>query len=239
MAFPSLYASRRGRCKPVRGLFRGTSGLRRPFLLRQENIMRSYCQTTLIILAGLTAAGGECMAQPEETLRMIADLGESGEVEAWYPVNDTVMGGVSSSSIEAGTSGKAIFTGVVSLENNGGFASVRNRAGIYDLSDCSAIRVRLRGDGKQYKFNVRTSRRFDGVNYRVEFPTEHGEWMEIDFPIGAFTPTFHGRVLNDAPALDPSRITSFGFLISDKQKGPFRLEIEWIQGVLKRGDARI
>jgi monofunctional biosynthetic peptidoglycan transglycosylase len=170
---------------------------------------------------------------------MIADLSRSGEVETWYSVNDTVMGGISSSSIEAGTSGGAVFTGVVSLENNGGFASVRNRAGSYDLSDCSAIRVRLRGDGKHYKFNVRTNRRFDGVNYRVEFPTKEGDWMEIDFPLTAFVPTFHGRILDDAPALDPSRIASFGFLISDKQEGPFQLEFEWIQGILKKGDARI
>jgi hypothetical protein len=194
---------------------------------------------TIAALIFLIPATGGDPAMAQENLRMIADLGESGEVEAWYPINDTVMGGVSSSSIEPGTSGNALFTGVVSLENNGGFASVRNRAGTYDLSDCSGVRVRLRGDGKQYKFNIRTTRRFDGVNYRVEFPTKEGEWMEIDFPLAAFAPTFHGRVLEDAPALDPSRITSFGFLISDKQEGPFRLEIEWIQGILKRGDAQI
>lgn len=43
----------------------------------------------------------------------------------WQPINDGVMGGISSSQIRFDLAGHAVFEGVVSLENNGGFASVR------------------------------------------------------------------------------------------------------------------
>jgi monofunctional biosynthetic peptidoglycan transglycosylase len=40
---------------------------------------------------------------------------------------------------------------------------------------------------------------------------------------------FRGRVLTDVPPLNPSKIASVGVLISDKQAGPFRLEMGWIK----------
>jgi NADH dehydrogenase [ubiquinone] 1 alpha subcomplex assembly factor 1 len=44
-------------------------------------------------------------------------------------------------------------------------------------------------------------------------------------------PTFRGRVLSGEPPLDPAKVTSVGFLIADKQDGPFRLEVAWIKTV--------
>ena len=43
-----------------------------------------------------------------------------------------------------------------------------------------------------------------------------------------FIATYRGRRLPDHPPIDPSQIQSFGFLIADKQEGPFELEIDWI-----------
>ena len=42
-------------------------------------------------------------------------------------------------------------------------------------------------------------------------------------------PTFRGRLLTDVPPLNPVKVTSVGFLISDKQEGPFKLEVAWIK----------
>ena len=42
-------------------------------------------------------------------------------------------------------------------------------------------------------------------------------------------PTFRGRILTDVPPLNPAKVSSVGFLISDKQKGPFKLEVAWIK----------
>jgi len=59
--------------------------------------------------------------------------------------------------------------------------------------------------------------------------TMKGQWEEHRLAFSDFVPTFRGRVLTDAPPLNPTRVNSVGFLISDKQAGPFRLEIGWIK----------
>jgi hypothetical protein len=48
-------------------------------------------------------------------------------------------------------------------------------------------------------------------------------------PFKQFIPTFRGRVLSGEPPLDPTKVTSVGFLISDNQAGPFQLEVAWIK----------
>ena len=58
-----------------------------------------------------------------------------------------------------------------------------------------------------------------------------GTWTEMDFAFEEFVPTFRGRVLRDVEPLDPSRIATVGFLISDKQEGPFRLDLAWIHAM--------
>ena len=61
------------------------------------------------------------------------------------------------------------------------------------------------------------------------FTTKKGEWEEHRLPIKSFAPTFRGRVLSGEPSLDASKVVSVGFLISDKQPGPFQLEVAWIK----------
>ena len=68
---------------------------------------------------------------------------------AWQVVNDDVMGGVSTSSFRV-TNGIAVFRGEVSLENNGGFASVCSLPSRHDLAGCDAYVIRVRGDGRRY-----------------------------------------------------------------------------------------
>jgi monofunctional biosynthetic peptidoglycan transglycosylase len=42
-------------------------------------------------------------------------------------------------------------------------------------------------------------------------------------------PTFRGRVLTDVRTLNPAKVSAVGFLIADKQVGPFRLEVASIR----------
>ena len=67
---------------------------------------------------------------------------------AWQIVNDDVMGGVSTSQFQPLTNGGAVFSGVVSLENNGGFASVRSSPVRENLNGCDAFVLRVRGTVK-------------------------------------------------------------------------------------------
>lgn len=150
---------------------------------------------------------------------------------SWEAVDDRIMGGSSLSQPQYISKIGLRFSGEVSFENNGGFASIRSSTGHYDLSDYSGLILRLRGDGKSYKLSLRTDLFFDGVSYQVSFNTEKDTWQEISLPFVDFKPTHHGIRLATVAPLDPADVKSFGLFISDRQEGPFQLEIAWIKGL--------
>lgn len=147
----------------------------------------------------------------------------------WANVDDVVMGGVSDSAMRLNPDGGATFSGNLSLENSGGFASVRTVLSRRNYSGFDGFRIRVKGDGKRYSFRARNDDRFDGVVYKFDFETVPGEWMEIDLPFAGFIPTFRGRTLDDVPPLDSANIAQIGLLISNRQAGEFRLEVDRIE----------
>ena len=167
---------------------------------------------------------------------MIFAFDDPQDGEPWVAVNDNVMGGVSDGRVRMTDHGTLEFFGSISLENNGGFASIRSRRDDVDLSSFDGLLIRVRGDGKRYDLNLRTNIRIMAGSYRAKFDTNTNVWQEIYVPFNEFVPTSFGRVRKDLPALDPSKIRSFGFLISDKQVGPFSLEVEWIKAVVSPGE---
>ena len=155
----------------------------------------------------------------------------------WRVVNDTVMGGVSTSSVEVGAS--TVFSGTLSLERNGGFASIRARTPRGQFDDARAVRLVLDGDGRTYDLTLRRSDvRLRAGSYRVKVPTERGRTV-VEVPLSAFRPTSYGRSVWGAPALDASleRIDTIGIMLADKTPGPFSLEvasIEIVPGAVER-----
>jgi monofunctional biosynthetic peptidoglycan transglycosylase len=154
----------------------------------------------------------------------------------WPATNDGVMGGISQGQSEITGDGTLRFFGNVSLENNGGFSSIRSLEEERDLSNYDGILIRVRGDGNRYALNLRTDVRFRAGSYRVKFNTEADKWLELFLPFADFRATSFGVELANAPPLDRRKIRSFGFLISDKQAGPFTLEVDWIKAAKR--DAR-
>jgi NADH dehydrogenase [ubiquinone] 1 alpha subcomplex assembly factor 1 len=125
--------------------------------------------------------------------------------------------------------GTALFRGNVSLENNGGFASVRTYPIAYQLADYEGLSLRVKGDGQQYKLRLRTDNYLDGMAYQASFQTQPDTWLDIRVPFVEFVPVYRGTIVPDAPKLDPARIAQIGFMISNKRAGPFELEIDWIK----------
>lgn len=192
-------------------------------------MLSSILGPLLAISLAITGAGGkDAMNKPPSYGEIGIEFGDSAET-AWRPVNDGVMGGLSRSGMVLSGAGTAIFEGIVSLENNGGFASVRTTIGEIDMSSDTGLAIRVKGDGKRYRLRLRTDRRFDGVAYQAHFDAGNGEWVTIHIPFSSFVPTFRGRLLADQPPLDTATICQIGLMIADKQDGPFRLEIEWIR----------
>lgn len=166
--------------------------------------------------------------------KVLFDFTTAANSPAWQIINDDVMGGVSTSRFQVLTNG-AVFSGVVSLKNNGGFASVRSSPVRQNFSGLDAFVVRVRGDGRRYKFTVRTETGFDTPIYQCGFTTERGEWQKHRLPFKDFIPTFRGRTLTDVPPLNPAKVSSVGFIIADKQDGSFQLEVAWIKASAAAG----
>ena len=166
--------------------------------------------------------------------RTVYDFQTATNSVAWQVVNDDVMGGVSTSSFRL-TNGAALFQGKVSLENNGGFASARSLPAHHDLAGGDSFVIRVRGDGRRYKFTARMDPSFDTAIYQCGFMTKKGEWEEHRLRLKQFVATFRGRVLSSERPLEAAKVISVGFLISDKQDGPFQLEVAWIKLALPPG----
>lgn len=169
-------------------------------------------------------------AAMNESLTTLFSTQDDVTPKEWMVINDSVMGGISESSVATTQSGALLFTGNVSLENNGGFASIRRIPRAYGLSDHQGLEIRVKGDGNTYQLRLRTSDGWDGVAYRARFATSGDGWETLRLPFDSFVPSFRGRVVRGAPPLDPKDIRQVGFLISDKQQGEFRLEVEGVWG---------
>ena len=160
--------------------------------------------------------------------------------DSWGAVDDVVMGGVSESTIQLTDDG-ALFTGIVSTANSGGFVSVRtkNFDTPINLAGYSGVELRVKGDGKRYKFFIRTDPKWDGVAYSYSFDTEPDNWITVRIPFDKLIPVFRAKTLDTAEQLDPSQISSFQLMLSkfeyDKELNPkfepggFALQVESIK----------
>jgi monofunctional biosynthetic peptidoglycan transglycosylase len=183
---------------------------------------------TLVTSVSVVAIGEEDVRDMESTGRTVVDLARTQE-SSWQAINDGVMGGLSQSQLSGTSAGTAVFMGVVSLENNGGFASVRMSLDEADLSEYDGLALRVLGDGKRYRLRLRSEDRSDAVAYQATFDTAGDVWQVVEIPFASFLPTYRGRTPRDAPPLDISKIRQIGFMIAGKQEGRFRLEIAWVR----------
>ena len=184
--------------------------------------------TTLFSTFGLGLKGSDSANSEIDTEQTLIDF-SNASVAGWRIVNDSVMGGMSRSTLQEHEDGYAQFRGTVSLENNGGFASVRARTQRpIDLSDFKGISVRVRGDGKIYSLRLRTVKngRLTRYSYEARFATTSGEWETYKLAYSDFSPVFRGNPVRGNPDLNSDAILEIGFMIQDGQEGPFRLDVQ-------------
>jgi len=165
------------------------------------------------------------VTQPEDTL-LLFDFRDPAIVGDWTPIDDRVMGGISRSRLRHDPAGHAVFEGTVSLERNGGFASVRSSPAARGLPDAAACLIELRGDNKQFKLSLLTDDGFDSLNYQASFTPSGTDWQTLRLPLGAFRASFRGREVRGAPTLDPARIRQVGLMIAARQAGAFSLDVK-------------
>jgi hypothetical protein len=157
----------------------------------------------------------------------------------WGTVHDTVMGGRSSGNWEQTESGIR-FRGVLSLENNGGFASLWARSASLDLGDTDGLTLELVGDGRSWWVTAeRSDVALRAGSYRASVQTRAGEVTSHTLRWSDFTPTSFGRPVSGKPSLQsaPERIVQLGWMVADGQEGAFDLEIRSIAAVASAGGA--
>jgi len=190
--------------------------------------MGGLCLALLLVVAVPNPSPAQ-----EPDVDMLYDFRAEVRAEALI-VNDGVMGGRSSSGFEVAPEGFGVFSGTVSLENNGGFASFRLPLAPTVMAGATHVVLRVRGDGQRYQVRLRSGRRWDGVAYAAGFDTTADEWITLELPLSDFQPSFRGYRPRGVGPVDPTEVGQVGIMITDKQAGPFRLEIEWV-GVTRGG----
>ena len=156
---------------------------------------------------------------------VLFDFSEKSDLSDWTIINDAVMGGKSHSSLTIDANSIGIFKGSVSLENSGGFCSVRYNMDKTPVEGFEIIAFRIKGDGKRYQVRIRANRN-DYYAYIAYFMTT-GVWQTVEVPLKEMFPSFRGRRLSN-PNFDSNSIEEIAFLIGNKKAETFQLQIDKI-----------
>jgi hypothetical protein len=141
----------------------------------------------------------------------------------WRITNDGVMGGLSNGNMSF-YSEHGVFSGDISLDNNGGFSSVfRALENLPESLD--QLVIDIEGDGQAYQLRVVIYINGYRLAYKHDFTTVANKREKLIFQLADFKATFRGRMIKDAPVLSSEDIREVGFLMTKKIAGKFSLSI--------------
>ncbi len=169
-----------------------------------------------------------CMTNNTTDSLLIFDFEKETDISDWKIVDDTVMGGRSNGEFYLNEEGNGIFEGKVSLENNGGFSSLRYTFNKKSIEGYKKAKVRLKGDGKKYQFRVKTNQ-YDRHSYIAHFETT-GEWQTITLNLADMIPMYRGRDL-ELQNYEAESLEEIAFLIGNKKEQNFKIEFDKIEFV--------
>ena len=165
-------------------------------------------------------------AAEEKPAKTLFDFADPAAMRGWHIEDDGVMGGVSKGTFTRDRDGYAIFSGKVSLENDGGFSSVQCYFDPIDVSSYRTAVLRVRGDGKSYRFIVESEK--DARHHYVANFETTGEWQEIRIPLRQMYPVRRGNRL-DLPDYPGQTMAQVRFMIANRKAETFRLQIASIR----------
>lgn len=189
--------------------------------------------STILIACGTSDVVPEEVVEPEKNMfSMRIDFGEDGDAN-WFPLNDDVMGGVSTSSMQS-TEKTILFTGEVSTDNNGGFVSLRSPNGEYKLEDYTQVEVSYKSSGQDFMMILADHAAWYMPEFRHEVLPTSEDWTTVTIPLSDFTQykmTNFGEIETDeelnADAL--SEVIRIELRNSEFTDGDFQLEIDYIE----------
>ena len=157
------------------------------------------------------------------------DFGQSRDGKNWRVINDGVMGGLSQGSAYLTEEG-VNFSGRISLDNNGGFASLRSPYQNMDLRSFKEVRIRYRAKGLKLGFRLELNRAFYLSYYKKDLKDSQGEWITQSIQLKDFQEYRLGRLTGSTiSSAELARIIRIGFICAEKEEGDFEIEIDFIE----------
>lgn len=191
--------------------------------LRNKHILPMLAIWSLLLLCSATGMAAGSIS------KLLTDFSDASVAKQWVSVNDNVMGGISEGGFRISEDNTLVFSGNLSLENRGGFTSIRTRPKDLNLDGYDTIALRLKGDGRIYYINLMNSSRSAASSYRAPIKTKKDNWQEVRISLKDFVYTSFGRIVARAAPLKAKDVQSLGITLADKKEGPFRLELSWIR----------
>ena len=174
----------------------------------------------IIALVVMMMSSGGALA---DAVRVLGPNNVAPELR-WQVVNDTVMGGRSSSQLKR--VGEALhFSGRLNT-NGGGFASLRSDRMNLDLAAATSVRLTVKGDGRTY--SIRLYAAGQRVSYQHAFHTVADAWQTVELKIPDFYASWRGRRMDQGP-LAAADIAGIGLILADGTDGAFEIEVSSIE----------
>ncbi|MEM9364318.1 MAG: CIA30 family protein [Bacteroidota bacterium] len=156
------------------------------------------------------------------------DFGSKKDGIDWKPIDDGVMGGLSKGNVNL-TENTLNFYGEVSLDNYGGFTSVKSPFGNYNLSGLKKVIVRYRTEGQSISISLENSEQFFRPYYKLLLPETDGEWKTLELNVSDFKQYNLGQV-TETSITDEflENVKRIGFITSKKSAGKFNIEVDYL-----------
>jgi len=169
------------------------------------------------------------------------------DLQEWAIGCDKDIGGYSEAKLEITPEGIGKFSGNLSLElpadaeiQQSGYAAIRSKVKpssmfgtpCFDTTLFRYLALRVRGDHRRYFVNIQT----DGViqtdlyQHRLFLRTP-GEWQTVMIPFRDFVLTNNGMIQEDQIDMMREKVKTVGISITDREEGPFEIEIDWIKAM--------
>ena len=161
----------------------------------------------------------------------IIDFGNSAEKnQEWKLLSDNIMGGVTKSKIEY-TNNSVLLSGNISLDNYGGFSSIKTKYKSVDLSKYNGIKIKFKSTNQKFAFTLEDNQDWTQPNYKREFSSKKDDtWEEVIIYFKDFQEIVIGETTgNMMKSKSLKNIVRMGIMTYEKKEGPFNLEVDYIE----------
>ena len=154
----------------------------------------------------------------------------NGRTKDWVMISDNIMGGVTQSKLQY-SENSMVLNGTISLDNYGGFSSIKTNFNTFDLSAYDGVKIKYKSTGQKFAFTLEDSKNWTMPNYKGAFnSSDSNTWQEATILFKDFKqyqigePT--GKKLITAVL---KNIVRLGIITTEKKEGPFSIEVESIE----------